>query len=335
MILTDKDIWVFIELNENKTPKHVGLELLNPGKKLAKELTGNLIAVIISDETALAKEEASRYGADKILVIEGSEYEYYSTDAYATAFSYLINKYQPAAVMIGATINGRDLAPRIACRVKTGLTADCTELGIDEKTGRIAWTRPALGGNLMATILCEDHTPQMGTVRSGVFKKLEPTDHQAEIIEEHFTFDMASIRTQILETIQSNKEVVNLESAEFIVAAGRGVGTQDGFDKVVNFAKNMGATLGASRGAVEQGWVPHTHQIGQTGKNVSPKVYFAFGISGAIQHIAGINGSDKIVAINKDPNAPIFNISDISVVGDLFEILPILELNLTHKSENP
>jgi len=329
MILTDKDIWVFIELNDNKTPKNVGLELLNPGKSLAKQLGGHLVAVIIGDDTALAKEEASRYGADKILIIEDKVYEHYSNDAFATAFSYLINKYHPLAVMIGATINGRDLAPRIACRVQTGLTADCTELGIDEKTGKIAWTRPALGGNLMATILCEDHVPQMGTIRPGVFKKLAPTQPQAEIIEENFNFDATSIRTQILETIQSSSEDVDLEGAELIVAAGRGVATQDGFDKIATFAKKIGATLGATRGAVEQGWITHAHQIGQTGKNIGPKVYLAFGISGAIQHIAGISGSDKIIAINKDPKAPIFDLADISVVGDLFEILPVLEAEFT------
>lgn len=331
MMLTDKDIWVFIELNDNNTPKNVGLELLNPGKKLANELDGNLVAVIIGDNVALAKKEASRYGADKIIVIEGAEYATYSTDAFTAAFAYLINKYNPSTVMIGATINGRDLAPRVACRVQTGLTADCTELDIDEASGKIAWTRPALGGNLMATILCADHVPQMGTVRPGVFKKIAPINEEAHLIEENFSFDQAAIRTKILETITSSGEEVDLEGAEFIVAAGRGVATQDGFDKIANFAKNIGATLGATRGAVEQGWVSHAHQIGQTGKNIGPKVYIAFGISGAIQHIAGISGSDKIIAINKDPKAPIFDLADISVVGDLFEILPVLEAEFLQK----
>lgn len=322
---TNKDIWVFIELTDDKMPKNVGLELLNPGKDLAKTLGGQLVAVIITSDGSLAKQEASKYGADKILIIENDAYDTYNNDAYTAAFSYLIKKYQPAAVMIGATIDGRDLAPRVACRVQTGLTADCTELGVDEKTGKIAWTRPALGGNLMATILCEDHTPQMGTIRPGVFKKSDPTHREADIIHETFAFDTSAIKTQILETIHSSDETIDLEGAEFIVAAGRGVGSQDGFDKIADFAKKIGATLGATRGAVEQGYVSHAHQIGQTGKNIGPKIYIALGISGAIQHIAGISGSDKIIAINKDPKAPIFDLADIGVVGDLFDILPALE----------
>jgi electron transfer flavoprotein alpha subunit len=237
-----------------------------------------------------------------------------------------VEKYGPTTMLIGATPTGRDLGPRLACRLKTGLTADCTALDIDEETSCIAWTRPAFGGNLMATILCTDHRPQIGTVRPGVFKKAEPQpERQAEVIREEFHVPAANIRTKILEIItDAAAEIVDLEGAEIIVSGGRGVGGPDGFAPVRELAKALGATVGSSRAAVDAGWIPHSHQVGQTGKTVGPKLYIACGISGAIQHLAGMGSSDCIVAINKDPDAPIFRVAHYGIVGNLFEVLPVL-----------
>lgn len=326
MQATTKDLWVFIETDPDGTPKNVGLELLNPGRRLADQQGGKLVAVVIAGDTDEAATDAAGYGADTVITIEGPEYENYSTDAYAAAFTYLIEKYAPFTVMIGATANGRDLAPRMSSRLKTGLTADCTQLDIDEQTGCIAWTRPAFGGNLMAEILCPDYRPQMGTVRPGVFKKSKPdASRKAEVVREEIRVDPKDIRTQVLAVLkEAGGELVDLEGAEIIVSGGRGVGGPDGFAPVRELAKALGATVGASRAAVDSGWIPHIHQVGQTGKTVGPKVYIACGISGAIQHVAGMSGSEVIVAINKDPDAPIFQIADYGIVGDLFEVLPVL-----------
>lgn len=320
-----KDLWVFVETNEDGTAKNVGLELLTPGKMMAKKQGGLLTAVVIGGKVDQAVEAASAYGADQVLVVEGPEYAHYSTDAYANAICELVAKYGPTSMLIGATNNGRDLGPRVSCRLKTGLTADCTALDIDEETGNVAWTRPAFGGNLMATIMCPNTRPQIGTVRPGVFKKSAPAEGSAAVIREDIHIDPKDIRTQVLEIIQEmSSEEVNLEDAEIIVSGGRGVGGPEGFAPVKALAEALGATVGASRAAVDAGWISHSHQVGQTGKTVGPKLYIACGISGAIQHLAGMSGSDVIVAINKDPEAPIFDVADYGVVGDLFEVLPVL-----------
>lgn len=321
-----KDVWVYIETVEGK-PKNVGLELLGIGRKLADRQTGRLAAVIIHAEPQEAAEQAAAYGADCIYVVKGPEYAVFSTDAYTDAFYELASKYQPETILIGATVDGRDFAPRLACRLKTGLTADCTMLDIDPATNHVAWTRPAFGGNLMATILCPDHRPQIGTVRPGVFKlQAEPDDTRtAVVIEEEIHVSPERIRTEILETIRETAgEMVDLEGAEIIVAGGRGVGSKEKFSLIRDLAEALGATVGASRAVVDAGWVPHIHQIGQTGKTVGPKLYIAVGISGAVQHMVGVGGADLIVAINKDPEAPIFNSADYAIVGDLFEVLPAM-----------
>jgi electron transfer flavoprotein alpha subunit len=319
-----KDLWVLIETNEDGTAKNVGLELLNPGKMMAGKQGGALVAVVIGNNVASAVEAAGTYGAEKIIVVEGAEYAHYSTDAYAIALTALVEKYGPTSVLIGATNNGRDLGPRVACRLKTGLTADCTSLDIDAESGNVAWTRPAFGGNLMATILCPDHRPQMGTVRPGVFKKAEPAAFAGEVIREDISVAAELIRTQVLEVIKEAGENVDLEGAEIIVTGGRGVGGPEGFETIKMLADALGATVGASRAAVDSGWISHAHQVGQTGKTVGPKLYIACGVSGAIQHVAGMSGSEVIVAINKDPDAPIFDIADYGLVGNLFEVLPVL-----------
>jgi len=320
-----KDLWVFVETNEDGSAKNVGLELLSPGKMMAGKQGGALVAVVIGSGVDAAVQAASEHGADKVIVVDGPEYKHYTTDAYVIALNALVEKYGPTSMLIGATNNGRDLGPRLSCRLKTGLTADCTALDIDEETGNVAWTRPAFGGNLMATILCPDHRPQIGTVRPGVFKKSEPCAAHAEIIREDIKVPAEQIRTQVLELLKEmGDENVDLESAEIIVSGGRGVGGPEGFAPIKALAEVLGATVGASRAAVDAGWISHAHQVGQTGKTVAPKLYIACGISGAIQHLAGMSGSDCIVDINKDPDAPIFDVADYGVVGNLFEVLPVL-----------
>ena len=320
-----KDLWVFVETNEDGTAKNVGIELLTPGKMMAGKQGGELVAVVIGSNVDEAVKAASEHGAGKVIVVDGPEYAHYTTDAYAIALVTLVEKYGPTSMLIGATNNGRDLGPRVSCRLQTGLTADCTALDVDEETGNVAWTRPAFGGNLMATILYPDHRPQIGTVRPGVFKKGEPGEAKAEVIKEDIHVDAKDIRTQVLELIkEAGGENVDLEGAEVIVSGGRGVGGPEGFEPVKALADVLGGVVGASRAAVDAGWIAHAHQVGQTGKTVGPKLYIACGISGAIQHLAGMSGSDCIVAINKDPDAPIFDVADYGVVGNLFEVLPVL-----------
>ena len=292
---------------------------------MAGKQGGALVAVVIGNNVDEAVKAASEHGADKVIVVEGPEYAHYTTDAYAIALCTLVEKYGPTSMLIGATNNGRDLGPRVSCRLHTGLTADCTALDVDEESGNVAWTRPAFGGNLMATILCPDHRPQIGTVRPGVFKKSDAVEAKAEVIKEDIHVDAKDIRTQVLELIkEADGENVDLEGAEIIVSGGRGVGGPEGFEPVKALADVLGGVVGASRAAVDAGWIAHAHQVGQTGKTVGPKLYIACGISGAIQHVAGMSGSDCIVAINKDPEAPIFDIADYGVVGNLFEVLPVL-----------
>lgn len=321
-----KDLWVFIETKEDGSARNVGIELLNPGRRLANGQGGRLVAVVIGHHVDEAVKAAAEHDADQIIVVDGPEYEFFTTDAYADAMYHLVEKYGPTTLMIGATPNGRDFGPRLSCRLKTGLTADCTSLDIDEESGNVAWTRPAFGGNLMATILCANTRPQIGTVRPGVFKKSAPVTAHAEIVKEDYHVPAEAIRTELIRVIQSAaQEIVDLEGAEIIVSGGRGVGGPEGFETHIKpLADALGATIGASRAAVDSGWISHAHQVGQTGKTVAPKLYIACGISGAIQHQAGMSGADCIVAINKDPDAPIFDIANYGIVGNLFEVLPLL-----------
>ena len=320
-----KDLWVYIETKEDGSAKSVGLELLGPGRDLADKQGGKLVAIVIGSGVDQAVQDASTHGADQVIVVDAPEFKDYTTDAYTAAMYYLIEKYGPTTLLIGATPDGRDMGPRLSCRLKTGLTADCTGLDIDPESGNVAWTRPAFGGNLMATILCPDHRPQIGTVRPGVFKKSTPGNAKAEVVREEFHVPPEQIRTELLEVIrEAAGELVDLEGADIIVSGGRGVGGPEGFAPVKALADVLGATVGASRAAVDSGWISHAHQVGQTGKTVAPKLYIACGISGAIQHLAGMSGSDCIVAINKDPDAPIFDVADYGIVGNLFEVLPAL-----------
>ncbi len=319
-----KNLWVFIETDEGAA-KNVGFELLNPGRQLADKLGEALVAVVMGKDVRSAAQDAIAYGADQVILVEGDEYNTYNTDAATFAMCALIEKYAPSIVLYGATNNGRDLGPRVACKLETGLTADCTGLDIDEETRLLMSTRPTFGGNLMATIACPNHRPQMSTVRPGVFKKpaYDPT-RTCEILEEDIHINPAEIRVKLVERVKEVAEAVNLEEAEIIVSGGRGLKEAGNFKLVQDLADVLGATVGASRAVVDAGWIPHAHQVGQTGKTVAPKIYIAVGISGAIQHLAGMTGSKTVVAINKDPDAPIFGVADYGIVGDLFEVVPAL-----------
>ena len=319
-----KNIWVYLE-SKNGTLSKVGLELLTPGRMLADATHEKLVGVLIGDGVGALAQEVISHGADTVLVVDAPEFAWRETERYTTALEDLVEKYAPSAILLGATNHGRDIGPRLSCRLRTGLTADCTGIDLDAESGNVAWTRPAFGGNLMATILCPDHRPQIGTVRPGVFKKSDAVEAKAEVIKEDIHVDAKDIRTQVLELIkEADGENVDLEGAEIIVSGGRGVGGPEGFEPVKALADVLGGVVGASRAAVDAGWIAHAHQVGQTGKTVGPKLYIACGISGAIQHVAGMSGSDCIVAINKDPEAPIFDIADYGVVGNLFEVLPVL-----------
>lgn len=317
------DLWIFIETKDGQA-RNVGLELLNPGRRLADIQGGKVVAVVIGHDCNSAVEDAVVYGADKVYVMDAPVYGHYTTEAYTAAFVQLVEKDCPTTILLGASNIGRDLGPRLAGRLRTGLTADCTALDIDEASGNVAWTRPAFGGNLMATILCPNHRPQIGTCRPGVFKKLEPdTSRSAEVVKDDYIFPAEDVKVKLLEAIKEEGEKVDLEGAEIIVSGGRGVGGPEGFEPVRALAHALGGVTGSSRAAVDAGWIPHSHQVGQTGKTVGPKLYVACGISGAIQHLAGMSGSDTIVAINKDSEAPIFGVADFGVVGNLFEVLPV------------
>ncbi|CVK19791.1 electron transfer flavoprotein subunit alpha [Sporomusa sphaeroides] len=318
-------VWVYIEQFQGKV-RNVGLELLGEGRKLAGAMGQELAAVVIGEGVEPLARELFASGADKVYLLEGAEYKHYSTDAYTIALTDLITAYKPSVILMGATNDGRDLGPRVACRVGTGLTADCTSLGIDEETGLVAWTRPAFGGNIMATILCPNHRPQMGTVRPNVFKRPVPdTSRSGELVRVASKVKAEDIRTKFIELLTlSETASCNLDEAQFIVSGGRGMGKPENFALIEELANVLGGAVGASRAAVDAGWKPAIHQVGQTGKTVAPKVYIACGISGAIQHLAGMSTSDIIIAINKDADAPIFKFADFGIVGDALDVLPVL-----------
>jgi electron transfer flavoprotein alpha subunit len=323
-----KGVWVFIEHRDGRI-RNVSLELIGEGRKLAQELDEEVSAVLIGDNVAEMSREIFASGADNIYLIEGSAFRHYTTDAYTIAFTHLIKKYLPSVILLGATNDGRDLGPRVAARVKTGLTADCTSLSIDPETRLVAWTRPAFGGNIMATIFCPDNRPQMGTVRPKVFKKPVPDYNRAgKIIREELAINEKDIRTKLIDVVKVCTFSCNLEDAEIIVSGGRGLGKPEGFRIVEDLAQVLKGTVGSSRAAVDAGWMPYPHQVGQTGKTVAPKIYIACGISGAIQHLAGMQTSDVIIAINTDPDAPIFKVATYGIVGDVYQVVPALTAKL-------
>lgn len=318
-----KDIWVFVEQREQKL-MNVSLEILGEARRLADKKGVKACAVLVGYEVKGLAEELIKYGADVVYVIDHSLLKNYTTDAYTKVICDLANSLKPEVILYGATYVGRDLAPRIAARMQTGLTADCTALDIDEN-GLLLQIRPAFGGNLIATIICPERRPQMATIRPGVMKKaLMDEGRRGEVIEIKPVIEEKDIRTEIISIIKEARQKVNLEEADIIVSGGRGVGGPEGFKLIEELAEVLGGVVGASRAAVEAGWISSDHQVGQTGKTVRPKLYIACGISGAIQHIAGMGGAKTIVAINKNPDAPIFKIADYGIVGDLFKVIPAL-----------
>ena len=317
-----KGIWIFAEQREGKIAS-VSYELLGAGKKLADELNVELSAVLFGSSENEAT-ELIRWGADKVYFCNDPIFEKFNDEPYAQLLCNLINSHKPEIVLAGATPIGRSFIPRVAAKVVAGLTADCTSLSIDKDTRNLLQVRPAFGGNIMATILCPHHRPQMATVRPRVMKRGEyREDKKGEII--HVKADTISSRTKVINTIKEVSDIaVNLQEVEVIVSGGRGLGNIKGFELLKELAELLGGAIGASRAAVDEGWIPYSHQVGQTGKTVCPKIYIACGISGAVQHLVGMQSSDIIIAINKNPDAPIFNVATYGLIGDLYEIIPLL-----------
>lgn len=341
-----KHIWVFAEQRQGKI-QNVALELIGEGKRLAKDISDDtqLCAVLIGNKIDHLAQECFEYGADKVYMVQDPLLENYTTDGYTKVMKQLIDEYKPEIVLYGATHIGRDFAPRIAARCNTGLTADCTHLDVkvskyiefakanttldtstldpnDPSTG-IKQTRPAFGGNLMATIICPKTRPQMSTVRPGVMQKQERVPGaKGEVVNVKPDIKASDIRIEIKDIVKSMKEMVSLTDAKIICSGGRGLGDASGFELIQKFADKVGGVVGSSRAAVDAGWIDHSHQVGQTGTTVKPEIYFACGISGAIQHLAGMQTSNCIVAINKDPDAPIMEVADYAIVGDLYKVIP-------------
>ena len=319
-----KDVWVFAEQRDGVIMPVV-IELLGEGKKLANEVGCNLCAVLCGHHVEGLADQLFEYGADKVYLADDPELKDYRTDAYSITIGKAIEEYKPEIVLLGATHIGRDLGPCLAVNCNTGLTADCTKLEIDPTDKKIQQTRPAFGGNLMATIICPDHRPQMSTVRPGVMEKAQYQEgRKGEVIKLNVSFKEGEIRTKVLEIVKSLKETVSLTDAKIIVSGGMGLGKPEGFDLLKQLADKLGGVVAASRAAVDAGWIDHSYQVGQTGTTVKPKVYFACGISGAIQHVAGMQDSELIVAINTNESAPIFEIADVGIVGDLYKVIPAI-----------
>lgn len=319
-----KGVWVFAEQRDGKIMPVV-IELLGEGKKLAAEVGCELCAVLCGEGIEGLADELFAYGADKVYVADDPELSTYRTDAYTKVIYEAIEEYKPEIVLLGATHIGRDLGPCLAVKANTGLTADCTKLEIDPEDKKIKQTRPAFGGNLMATIVCPNHRPQMSTVRPGVMEKAAYEEgRRGEVIPLNVEFKEGDIRTKVVEIVKSMKDAVSLTDAEIIVSGGMGLGKPEGFELLKQLADKLGGVIASSRAAVDAGWIDHAYQVGQTGTTVKPKIYFACGISGAIQHAAGMQNSEQIIAINTNENAPIFEIADYGIVGDLYKVIPAI-----------
>ena len=328
-----KGVYVFAQQVDGEV-SGIAYELLGKAKDLAKDLDTDVTAVLLGSGVMGLADGLAEYGADKVIVVDDKELEVYRTEPYAHALSSVINEYKPEIMLVGATAIGRDLGPRVSARVATGLTADCTVLEIGDFTDmatkevlpkQLLMTRPAFGGNTIATIACPYNRPQMATVRPGVMQKIAPiAGAKANVIEYNPGFTPDNKYVEILEVVKSVADTVDIQDAKILVSGGRGVGSEENFKLLQDLADVMGGTVSCSRAVVENGWMPQERQVGQTGKTVRPSVYFAIGISGAIQHVAGMEEADIIVAINKDETAPIFDVADYGLVGDLNKIVPQL-----------
>jgi len=316
-------VWVFAEQHKGVIAS-VALELLGEGRKLADKRKAKLFAVFIGHGITDKAKELIAYGADSVFVADDPALKDFNDDSYAEVLSSLAKQHKPEIILAGATAIGRSFFPKVASSLYTGLTADCTMLDIDGETGHLHQTRPAFGGNIMATIVTPNHRPQMATVRHKVMKPMPRNDSRTgEVIAVPFK-QTGALRTRVLKTIEELGETINICEADIIVAGGRGLGSAKNFQLMEELAKVLGGAVAATRGAVDEGWIPYSHQVGQTGKTVCPKLYIACGISGAIQHVAGMQSSDVIVAINKDPDAPIFSVATYGIIGDVHEVIPIM-----------
>ena len=330
-----KGVYVFAQQVDNEL-SGIAFELLGKAKELAADLSTDVTAALIGSGVKGLADQLAEYGADKVIVVDDPELKEYRTEPYAHALASVINEYKPEIVLVGATAIGRDLGPRVSARVATGLTADCTVLEIgdfpinpvpnqEQKHNQLLMTRPAFGGNTIATIACPDNRPQMATVRPGVMQKIDPiAGAKAEVIEYNPGFTPNNKYVEILDVVKELSDTVDIMDAKILVSGGRGVGSAENFKILQDLADVIGGTVSCSRAVVDNGWLPKELQVGQTGKTVRPNVYFAIGISGAIQHTAGMEESDIIVAINKDETAPIFDVADYGIVGDLNKIVPKL-----------
>lgn len=315
-------IWFFAETKDEKISP-VSFEMLSACLKLKEKLNQKVSGVFIGNKVSTFAEELIKRGCDSVYIIEDEKLSTFKERIYADAFAKLINKYKPNIVLAAATMMGRSFIPSVAAKIKTGLTADCTDVDIDTETGLLIQTRPTFGGNLMAKIICKYHRPQMATIRPKIFPQAEiKGESQGEIIRENI--EITSDENVEILGREKVEYVVDLQEAEIIVSGGRGLKGPENFDMLRELALLLGGAVGASRAAVDAGWIPYPHQVGQTGKTVKPKVYIACGISGAIQHLAGMQTSDYIIAINKDPDAPIFKVANLGIVGDVFEVIPLL-----------
>ena len=330
-----KGVFIFAQQVDNEI-SNIAFELLGKGKDLAADLGTEVTAVLVGSDVKGLADQLAEYGADRVIVVDDPELKEYRTEPYTHALASVIEKYKPDVFLIGATAIGRDLGPRVCARVHTGLTADCTQLDIgdfplvaipgrEQKHNQLLMTRPAFGGNTIATIACPDFRPQMATVRPGVMQKKDKVAGAKAVVEEFNPgFTPNANYVEILEIVKEVSDVVDIQDAKILVSGGRGVGSPENFKILEELAAAIGGEVSCSRAVVDSGWKPKELQVGQTGKTVRPHVYFAIGISGAIQHVAGMEESDIIIAINKDETAPIFDVADYGVVGDLNKIVPLL-----------
>ncbi len=314
-------VWIFAE-QKNSHPLAVTYELIGEGRKIADALKEPLTVVLFGYELSEAVEAIARCETDRVIVMEDEKLASYHDEYYAHALTGLVNKYQPAVLLMGGTTNGRSLAPRVAVRLGTGLTADCTELEVDLERHCLLQTQPAMGGNIMATIVCQYQRPQMATVRPKVFSRVNPgPEIRAEIVHESMDLALLPVKLKQIERVEEHLDSIPIDEADIVVTGGRGLGSKENYHKVEELAHLLGGAAGASRAVVDEGWAPYARQVGQTGRTVSPKVYIACGVSGAVQHLIGMRSAETIIAINKNPDAPIFQIADYGFIGDVNEIL--------------
>lgn len=325
-----RGLFVFAEQRDGEI-QNVAFELLGKARELADGINEQVTAVLLGHNLQGKEKELIAYGADRVLVVDDEVLRDFTTEPYAQAITHIVNTYKPEIFLLGATTIGRDLGPRLSARLWTGLTADCTSLELSEDRN-LMMTRPAFGGNLMATILCTEHRPQMSTVRPGVMRKKEPDYNRTGSVEQvNVSFDASQIKVKLLKKVKEEKNLIDITEAHVLVSGGRGVGNEEGFKALKELAETINAEVSSSRAMVDAGLIGHERQVGQTGKTVRPDIYMALGISGAIQHLAGMEESEYIIAINKDKFAPIFNIADLGIVADLKKVVPILTQKLSSK----